>query len=344
MSALGKSLVSNPPYNLKWTAPNFAQIQPRFVGYDVPPNSNANFAFVLTALDWIDEKAAFLLPNGILTADTPSEVEIRKRLIENNLIEAVISLPDKMFESTSIATCVLVLNKSKKTMQVEMVDMRQEYAEELRDQNGQFGGASHENRTYHKTVKILTDDGMAKAIKAIEKHENIPEFCKAASIEEIRDKEYMLVPSRYIEFQERDERHRDYADIVADYNRVVLAKNALKLTVNESLAKSLGLYEIFIMMKNQPDISESFSIVGQKVEKEDFIRLSKNAAEFKIENKSKEKFPEILSLFLQMWKQHIMYLNNEQNRILAEFRDALLPDLMKGRFHVEAATQADNNE
>jgi hypothetical protein len=45
-----------------------------------------------------------------------------------------------------------------------------------------------------------------------------------------------------------------------------------------------------------------------------------------------------------MWKQHIMYLNNEENSILAEFRDALLPDLMKGKFHGEAAEQADNNE
>ena len=335
MSVLGKSLVSNPPYNLKWTPPIFAQIQPRFVEYGVPPNSNANFAFILTALDWIDEKAAFLLPNGILSTDTPPEAEIRKRLIENNLIEAVISLPDKMFESTSIATCVLVLNKNKKTMQVEMVDMRQEYAEEQRDQNGQFGGASHENRTYHKTVKSLTDDGMAKAIKAIEEHENIPEFCKAASIEEIRDNKYTLVPSKYIEFQERDERHRDYADIVADYNRVVAEKNALKLTVNETLAKSLGLYDVFLMTKNPPDIAGSFAVVGQRVESENYIQLSKNAAEFKIENKSKDKIPEILLLFLQMWKQHIMYLNNEENRLLAEFRDALLPDLMSGKITVE---------
>lgn len=334
MIALGKSLISNPPYNLKWTAPPFARMQPRFVGYDVPPDSNANFAFVLTALDWIDEKAAFLLPNGILSTGNLQEAEIRKRLIENNLIEAVISLPNKMFESTSIATCVLVLNKNKKTMQVEMVDMRQEYAEEQRDQNGQFGGASHENRTYHKMVKVLTDEGMNKAISAIEDHENIPEFCKSASIEEIRDAKYMLVPSRYIEFQEQDKRHRDYADIAADYNRIVSAKNALKLTVNESLAKSLGLYEIFVMMKNQPDVLDAFAAVGQKAEKENFISLSKNAAEFKVENKSKERFPEILSLFLQMWKQHIMYLNNEENRTLAEFRDALLPDLMSGKINL----------
>jgi hypothetical protein len=296
----------------------------------VPPDSNANYAFILTALDWIDEKAALLLPNGILTTDNAHEAEIRKRLIENNLIEAVISLPDKMFESTSIATCVLVLNKNKKTMQIEMVDMRQEYVEEQRDQNVQYGGASHEGRTYHKTVKVLTNEGMDKAIQVINEHTNIPEFCKAVSIEEIRDAGYTLVPSRYIAIQLRDERHRDYAEIVADYNRVVKAKNALKLTVNESLAKSLGLYEVFLVMKNKPDISESFSIVGQTAEKESFIQLSKNAAEFKIENKNKEQFPEILSLFLQMWKQHIMYLNNEENRLLAEFRDALLPDLMTG--------------
>lgn len=320
---------------MKWSAPIFAQIQPRFVGYEVPPDSNANFAFVLTALELIDKRAAILLPNGALTTDNAAEEEIRKRLIENNLIEAVISLPDKMFESTSIGTCVLVLNKNKKTMQIEMVDMRHEYTEEQRDQNGQYGGASHEGRTYHKTVKVLTVSGMEKAVKAVEEHWIIPEFCKAASIEEIRKAGYTLVPSRYIEFQERDERHRAYADIAADYNRVVAAKNALKLTVNETLAKSLGLYDVFLMMRNKPDISESFAVVGQKAEKENYIQLSKNAAEFKIENKSKEQFPEILSLFLQMWKQHIMYLNNEENRLLAEFRDALLPDLMRGNIEFE---------
>ena len=330
---MARSLVSNPPYNLKWSAPIFAQIQPRFAGYDVPPDSNANYVFILTALDWIDEKAALLLPNGILSTDNEHESEIRKRLIENNLIEAVISLPDKMFESTSIATCVLVLNKNKKTMQIEMVDMRQEYAEEQRDQNGQYGGNFAEKRTYHKTIKVLTDVGMDKAIKAIGEHTNIPGFCKAASIEEIRDACYILTPSRYIEIQTRDERHRDYADIAADYNRVVAAKNTLKLTVNETLAKTLGLYDVFLMMKNQPDISDSFAVVGQNAEKENFITITRDAV-FKIECKSKERFPEILSLFLQMWKLHIMYLNNEENVLLAEFRDALLPDLMSGELEV----------
>ena len=69
---MGKSLVSNPPYNMKWNIPLFAQIQPRF--YDgVPPASNANFAFILTALNWIDDKAAFILPTGVLSTDNADE-------------------------------------------------------------------------------------------------------------------------------------------------------------------------------------------------------------------------------------------------------------------------------
>lgn len=331
---MGKSLVSNPPYSLKWTAPPFAQIQQRFVKYVVPPNSKADYAFILTALDLIDDKAALLLPAGVLTSKNSQEAEIRKRLVENNLIEAVILLPDKMFEATAVQTCVFVLNKNKKTRRVEMIDVWQECVEEQRDQRGQFGSTSHTNRVYHKRVNVLTDEGMSKAIKAIEEQLCISDFCKAVSIEEIRDSKYILSPPIYIEHQERDERHRDYADIAADYNRIVSAKNALKLTVNESLAKALGLYEIFVMMKNQPDVSDAFAAVGQKAEKENFISLSKNAAEFKVENKSKERLPEILSLFLQMWKQHIMYLNNEENRILAEFRDALLPDLMSGKINL----------
>lgn len=330
---MGKSLVSNPPYNLKWTIPLFAQIQHRF--YDgVPPASNANLAFVLTGLDMIDDKATFLLPTGVLSSDNAEEKAIKQALIEKNLLDAIIVLPDKMFESTSIGTCILLFDKNKKTRTIEMIDMRNSYEEEIRDQNGQFGGSSHENRTYHKVVKVITDEGMDKAIKAINERLNEPGFSKAVGFEDIRKQDYILTPSRYIEFQEQLNHHRSFEDIVADYNRIVRSKNAIKITINESLAKTLGIYETICMMQNQPDVINSFRIVGCKAEKEQFITLSKNAAEFKIENKSKERIPEIILLFVHMWKQHIMFLNNEENIILAEFRDALLSGLMSGKIDV----------
>ena len=330
---MGKSLVSNPPYNMKWDIPPFAQIQPRFY-YGTPPASNANFAFILTALNWIDDKAALLLPVGALSTDKADEKAIRNALIEANLIDAVIHLPDKMFESTSIETCIILFDKHKKTQSIECVDMRQTYEERQRDQRGQFGGASHENRTYHKTIKVISDEQISKAVKAVRERINEPGFSRSVSIEQVRQNEGLLAPSRYIESQEQITEHRTFADITADYNKIVRSKNAVKLTVNECLAKSLGLYDTFQMMQNQPDVSDSFSIVGSKAEKERYITLSKNAAEFKIENRDNERVPEMILLFLNMWKQHIMYLNNEQNKVLAEFRDALLPDLMSGKIQV----------
>ena len=338
---MAKSLISNPPYNLKWTAPPFAIMQTRFNEYGVAPNSNANYAFIASALSMVDDKVAMILPNGVLTTNG-EESAVRNSMIEANVIEAVILLPNSMFESTSISTCIIVFNKHKETQKIEFVDLRQRYVEEVRDQKGQFGGTSHTNRTYHKTVNVIPDDVMQEVIDAIKEQKDITEFCRAASLDEVRKNEYILTPSRYIEFQGREETHRNFEDIARDYNWIVKQKNMVKLTVNESLAKSLGLYETFLMMQNQPDVSKSFEIVGQKVEKETFMTISKNAAEFKIENRNKDYLPEILILFLHTWKQHIMYLNNEENRILAEFRDALLPELMSGK--IDLSTDSTNGE
>ena len=59
---MSTALISNPPYNMKWKIPIFAQIQPRFCNCELPPENNANFAFILTALDMVDARAVFILP------------------------------------------------------------------------------------------------------------------------------------------------------------------------------------------------------------------------------------------------------------------------------------------
>lgn len=336
---MSTTLISNPPYNMKWNLPPFAQLQTRFNDCELPPESNANYAFILTALSMIDDKAVFLLPCGVLSTGNKQEKEIRKYLVEKNLIEAIITCPDKMFEATSIPTCIIVFNKKKKTTHISFVDMRQTYDVEQREQNGQFGGASHENRTYKKEVKVFSDEQMRKAIDSISNQSAIPGFSKTVSIQTIEENDYNLIPSRYIDFQEEGFKHREYEDIIDDLNRVIKEKNGLKLTINESLAKSIGLYDIFLMFKQSEEtnssINEILSFTGKKIEKEKFISMSKNAGELKFENGSKDSISTILMSILQMWKQHIMYLNNEENRYLAELRDALLPDLMSGKIQLD---------
>lgn len=337
---MGISLISNPPYNMKWKLPPFAQLQPRFNDCELPPESNANYAFILTALSMIDDKAVFILPCGVLSTDNTQEKEIRKYLVEKNLIESVITCPDKMFESTSIATCIVVFNKNKTTTHISFVDMRQTYEIEQREQNGQYGGPSHEKRTYKKNVNVFSEEQMRKAIDSISKQLGIAEFSKSVSIQTVAENEYILIPSRYIEFQERSFKHREYTDIIDDLNRVIKEKNGLKLTMNESLAKSIGLYDIFLMFKQSEKandgMNEMLSFTGKRIEKENFISISKKAGELKFENGSKDTVSTILISILQMWKQHIIYLNNEENRYLAELRDALLPDLMSGMIDISS--------
>ena len=80
--------------------------------------------------------------------------------------------------------------------------------------------------------------------------------------------------------------------------------------------------------------NDRIDVDGKTIEKENFIRLSKNAGEIKFENGSKDSISTILMSIMQMWKQNIMYLNNEESRYLIELRDALLPDLMSGKLEI----------
>lgn len=334
---MSTALISNPPYNMKWMLPPFAQLQPRFNDCELPPENNANYAFILSALSMIDSKAVFLLTTGILSTDNAQEKAIRRYLIEKNLIEAVISCPDKMFETTNIGTCILVLNKQKSTTHISFVDMQQTYKMERREQNGQYGGNFAEKRTYYKEVKVFTDEQMQKAIDSIINQSAIPGFSKSVSTQTIAENDYTLIPSRYIESQKQKYKHREYAEIVADINRITAEKNACKLTINESLAKTLG-FDVALYKADQEEsgLNDLLKQLGvEPLARQNYFTVSKNKNEIKFENNSKDILSSVLMMILNTWKQHIYYLNNEENRYLAEFRDALLPDLMSGKIKVD---------
>lgn len=327
---MGISLISNPPYNLKWETPALAGFMAQYAGWQIAPKQNANYAFIQTGLYLADDKAVFIMPMGCLSTSQKEEIEIKKQIIENNYLSAIISLPDSMFESTSIPVCLMVFDKHKETLNVEMIDMKKSCKSIIREQNGQFGGNSHTNRTYRKEINVLTEDAMQKAIEAIEKQQNITGFCKAVAIEDIRKDDYCLTPSRYIEQEIEIKKHRPFEDIANDYNRVILQKNAIKIKMNKTAAKRLG-YECLNV--DRPDLSQSFGIVGQKIIKEDFISFSANDG-ILISISTKDDIHPLIREFLNTWRQWIMYLNTEENRYLAEFRDALLPELMSGKIDI----------
>lgn len=190
-------MISNPPYNMRWKHPPLVAWVPQFIGWPLPPESNANYAFILSGL--MADTAVILLPCSVLAGGSKEEQAIRQQLVGKNYVDAVVLLPDKMFESTSIPTCIMVLKRKRESRMVEMVDMRETYEEETRDQRGQYGGASHEGRTYHKRVKTLSDEQIQRCVDAVQERKSEEGFCLSVRYEDIKAHGYTLSPSAYIE-------------------------------------------------------------------------------------------------------------------------------------------------
>ncbi|MEG0376376.1 MAG: N-6 DNA methylase, partial [Raoultibacter sp.] len=332
-SAVG---VSNPPYNIKWDIPDFAPMQSRF-SYGVPPKSNANLAFALTLADSC-ERCALVLPNGVLSSAIKDDLAIRESLLEANLIDAVILLPEGMFESTGIPVCIVVLDNNKQTATVEFVDARELASEEVREQRGQYGGASHMGRVYQKTVNVLSADAITKVVDACFTRRNEVGLCAPATIEDIKSNDYNFSPARYVGVRQEESKHRPFEDIVRDINRCTESKNICKLTINETLAKSIGIHDVKNLHEQDreivKDMNDMMGFLGFKFQLADYIRTTKNKNELTFSNNSKTAVSNILLLVLQQWKSRIHYLNAEQNRYLAELRDALLPGLMSGEIEI----------
>lgn len=313
-----------------------------FIKRDIPPKNNANFAFILTGLEKCD-RCVFIMPQSILVSEKKEEINIRKYLVEKNFIEGIITCPGKMFEATSIPVCILILNKNKNTTKIALIDATNFCEKEIREQCGQFGGKTHENRIYKKEINVFSDEQIEELNKFVRDKIEKKDLSKIVGIEDIKLNNYNLNPRIYFELNfDNIENTRNYEDIINDLNRIIKQKNCLKLTINEKIAKSIGIYEVAKNMKKSEElnneINESLKEIKDvelKIEKENFISLSKNKNEIKFENNSKEFLSEILMLILHDWKTMIYHLNNEENRYLFELKDKLLNDLMGGRLDIK---------
>ena len=205
-------IMANPPFNqADWRAENELINDPRWSGYEVPPKGNANYAWILHMVSKLSNKgmAGFLLANGSLNA-SGEEYEIRKQLIENDLVEAILVLPPKLFYSTNISVSLWILNKNKKEHQKEksIKSFRNHENEVL------FMDLRTLGSPYEKKYIELTKEDRDKVVDIIHcwqstnfesEYKNIPEFCYSASLEEIKQKDYELAPSQYIEFLNKED-------------------------------------------------------------------------------------------------------------------------------------------
>ena len=216
-------IMANPPFNLKgWRAEDELTDDPRFKGYPaMPPVANANYAWILHMLSKLDVThgiAGFLLANGALGADD-DEYKIRKELIERDRVEAIIVLPRDMFYTTNISVTLWIVNMNKKAGVVNGRRLRDRTNEILFMDLRSWDQATEEiviDKGKKKKKTIFTDDQIAEAKRIYSAwqsedksmYEDVPELCKAVLVDAeggIREKNYSLAPSKYIEFINHDE-------------------------------------------------------------------------------------------------------------------------------------------
>ncbi|MGM1032752.1 MAG: N-6 DNA methylase [Bacillota bacterium] len=203
-------IMANPPFNLKkWRDKDELTDDYRWRGYDVPPVSNANYAWILHMLSKLDVTngiAGFLLANGALNPGG-EEYKIRKQLIENDKVEAIIVLPREMFYSTDISVTLWIVNNNKKARMLNGRELRDRQNEVL------FIDLRRWNENVYEKKYVSLDEKQISSIKNIytnwqsidrSAYSDIAELCKSVTLEELRKQNYSLAPSKYIEFIDHD--------------------------------------------------------------------------------------------------------------------------------------------
>ena len=206
-------IMANPPFNQKdWRAENELIDDPRWAGYDVPPKSNANYGWILNIVSKLSNNgvAGFLLANGALSGNG-GEYKIRKKLIENKLVEAIVILPRNMFYTTDISVTLWILNKNKKERNIKINNEQKNYRN--REDDILFMDLRRWGSEYEKKFIELTSDDISKVTQNYHNwqqtnyntlYKDIPEFCYSASFDEIKENNFSLVLSKYVEFVDRD--------------------------------------------------------------------------------------------------------------------------------------------
>lgn len=215
------AIVSNPPYSIRWEGDSNSLLinDPRFSPAGVlAPKSKADLAFTMHMLSWLSTSgtAAIVEFPGVLYRGG-AEQKIRKYLVDNNYIDAVIQLPPDLFFGTTIATCIIVLKKSKKDNKVLFIDASAEFVR---------GGNKNK----------LNEANRSKIMNAFKKRGDADHFAKLVDNKAIEENEYNIAVSTYV--AQKDTRETiDIKKLNAEIAGIVARQNELRKAIDEIVAE-----------------------------------------------------------------------------------------------------------
>jgi type I restriction enzyme M protein len=202
-------VIANPPFNISDWGGEHLRDDPRWK-YGTPPAGNANYAWIQHMLHHLAPTGtmATVLANGSLSTKTSGEGEIRKNLVEADLVECIVALPDKLFYSVAIPVSLWFLTKDKTATGGKSEGSR-------RDRRGEvlFIDARQLGAMVTRTVRELSQSDKAKIADTYKawrgepglgEYEGVPGFCASVKIEEIARHDYALTPGRYVGSEEAE--------------------------------------------------------------------------------------------------------------------------------------------
>ena len=214
-------IVSNPPYSIKWAGDdnplliNDSRFSPAGV---LAPKGKADMAFIMHSLSWLatNGTAAIVCFPGIMYRGG-AEQKIRKYLIDNNFIDCIIQLPSNLFFGTSIATCIMVLKKSKTDTNILFIDASQEFIK-----------ITNNNKLTQENIENIVNEFTTREEKA--------HYAHLASYEEVKGNDYNLSVSTYVE-QEDTREKIDIVKLNAEIKAIVEKENELRAEIDKIIAE-----------------------------------------------------------------------------------------------------------
>lgn len=233
-------VLANPPFNV--SDYNIHALETHKWKYGIPPNGNANYAWLQHFISKLAPSgtAGIVLANGSMSSDTATEGQIRKELIENDLIDCMVALPSQLFYNTQIPACLWILSRNKtnhnfrnRTHEYLFIDAREtgrmisRKQKEFTDKDiQQIAG------TYHEWRKQLNDETRS--------YVDEPGFCKSAMIETVRKNNYILTPGRYIDFKEAEDDGHLFEDKMKTLTETLKAQMEKATDLDEAIKNNLA--------------------------------------------------------------------------------------------------------
>lgn len=231
-------ILANPPFNISdWGQEKL--LEDSRWKYGTPPKNNANYAWIQHMVSKLapEGTAGFVLANGSMSTSTKDEFEIRKNLIENDLVECIVTLPSQMFYNTQIPACLWFVTKSKAKK-----NERNHQGEIL------FIDAINEGFMADRTTKEFSEEDIKKVADAYhawkgtndKEYANVAGFCSSVSLESVKEQDYILTPGRYVGLEEEVEDSEPFEEKMERLTTLLSEQFIQSHQLEEDIRKALG--------------------------------------------------------------------------------------------------------